>query len=75
MYFFYPLLLVVLITVNVKQYAFTNLMIHVEEGQLEGIEEKTFFTGKTICAFLGIPYAEPPTGDLRFLVILSKCTF
>lgn len=37
-------------------------------GNVIGLKETTKWTNKTIYAFRGIPYAEPPTGDLRFRV-------
>lgn len=36
-------------------------------GALEGVTMKTI-KGRTIGAFMGVPYAEPPTGELRFKV-------
>ncbi|EFA11201.1 pyrethroid hydrolase Ces2a isoform X1 [Tribolium castaneum] len=39
--------------------------VRVQQGLLEGSRIITD-TGKTVNAFLGIPYAAPPTGDLRF---------
>ncbi|XP_026479344.1 esterase FE4-like [Ctenocephalides felis] len=39
--------------------------VRVEQGQLEG-KSKTTATGKKYNCFLGIPYAKPPVGNLRF---------
>ncbi|XP_067000440.2 neuroligin-4, Y-linked isoform X2 [Anabrus simplex] len=36
-------------------------------GYLEGVQGETYFTNRTIYKFLGIPYAEPPVGDNRFM--------
>lgn len=41
--------------------------IEVSEGWLEGLIETNKYGGK-LCSFKGIPYAEPPLGDLRFKV-------
>jgi hypothetical protein len=38
------------------------------EGKLQGTILNITRKGKTIYAFLGIPYASPPTGELRFMV-------
>lgn len=44
-----------------------NMILQVEEGKLKGISKKSL-TGKCYHAFLGIPYAKPPVGKLRFRV-------
>ncbi|XP_013408916.1 acetylcholinesterase isoform X2 [Lingula anatina] len=41
-----------------------NRLIRTEKGTLRGTE--TVVNGKTIDMYLGIPFAEPPVGDLRF---------
>lgn len=46
------------------------MIVQVEEGKLRGIEKTSSHTGKQFNAFLGIPYAKPPIGDLRFKVRL-----
>ena len=44
------------------------IKVNVSEGVLAGKEEINEFGGK-FYSFKGIPYAEPPIGDLRFKVI------
>lgn len=38
-------------------------------GPIEGVLEKTFVNQVPYLSYKGIPYAEPPTGELRFKVI------
>jgi hypothetical protein len=42
----------------------SKLIVKTSSGKLEGKQLKVF--GSTIYAFIGIPYAEPPIGELRF---------
>lgn len=49
---------------SIEQYLKKNLIIRTSSGLIEGKTLKVF--GSTVYAFLGIPYAEPPIGDLRF---------
>lgn len=42
-----------------------DLKVRVEDGKLVG-RYLTSESGRTIRAFMGIPYAEPPVGKLRF---------
>lgn len=46
-------------------------IITISEGKIQGIKLKSV-TGKEYLAFRGIPYAQPPIGDLRFRVIFRK---
>ncbi|KAK7590733.1 hypothetical protein V9T40_002346 [Parthenolecanium corni] len=43
-----------------------NTIIEVKQGQLEGTTRKSISTGKDYFCYLGIPYAKPPIGELRF---------
>ena len=42
-------------------------VIEIESGKVSGIIEQSFF-GQEYSSYLGIPFAEPPTGNLRFNV-------
>lgn len=44
------------------------MIVEVNQGKLRGLKTKSALTGKEYYSFLGIPYARPPTGDLRFHV-------
>lgn len=44
----------------------SSLIVEVRQGELEGKESKSILTGNTYYSFLGIPYAKPPIGKLRF---------
>ncbi|XP_065210127.1 esterase FE4-like [Planococcus citri] len=41
-------------------------IVQTEQGKLRGKESISGFDGKKYCSFLGIPYAKPPLGELRF---------
>ncbi|XP_058803728.1 esterase FE4-like [Phymastichus coffea] len=42
-----------------------NPVVEIQDGQIRGVIKKTV-DGREYCAFLGVPYAKPPIGDLRF---------
>lgn len=44
------------------------VLIKTPQGNITGTTRKSL-SGREIHAFLGIPYAKPPVGDLRFKVI------
>lgn len=43
-------------------------IVEIEQGKLKGIQQKSVLTGNEYCSFLGIPFAKPPVGSLRFQV-------
>ncbi|XP_026805381.1 esterase FE4-like isoform X2 [Rhopalosiphum maidis] len=43
-----------------------KMTVIIEQGTLQGIHYKTLVSNKPYVSFLGIPYAKPPVGDLRF---------
>jgi carboxylesterase type B len=49
----------------------SKLIVTIEEGQVRGKKCRNFLGGR-FCSFLGIPYAEPPVGNLRFRAPLPK---
>lgn len=44
------------------------MIVEVKQGQLEGQIKESILSGKEYYSFLGIPYAKPPVGELRFQV-------
>lgn len=46
--------------------AFNDLVINTQGGQVRGIEERTSALGDRYFSWKGIPYAQPPVGNLRF---------
>ena len=63
------ILLQLILVVYLSQIVFgaqeTTITIKLNESQIVGKIEKSL-DGKTVKVFRGIPYAEPPIGDLRF---------
>ncbi|XP_046993594.1 venom carboxylesterase-6-like isoform X1 [Schistocerca americana] len=49
----------------VKSVQAENVLVSTEQGQLMGMTATSVYN-TSYTAFLGIPYAEPPTGELRF---------
>lgn len=45
---------------------FNELIVNTDGGQVSGTEERTRTTDIRFFAWRGIPYAQPPVGDLRF---------
>lgn len=45
----------------------TAPIVTIEEGQVKGTQTENYQGGKFF-SFLGIPYAKPPVGELRFKV-------
>lgn len=40
----------------------------VNEGKVRGFKTKTVYSGAEFYSFLGVPYAQPPTGVARYKV-------
>lgn len=47
-------------------------IVNTRSGQLQGFVDKSNVTGETFLSFLGVPYAKPPVGGLRFEVSTNK---
>merc|ERR1719313_3049078 len=45
---------------------YPSLVVNTDKGPVEGIRRFVFPENEHVDKFLGIPYAEPPVGDLRF---------
>lgn len=43
-------------------------IVTLDQGQVSGKVEQTFAKKQNYLAFRGVPFAEPPIGDLRFVV-------
>lgn len=52
-----------------------DVIVRTSNGRVQGERLKTLFDDKTYYSFKGIPYAEPPVGDLRFKVKLEKICY
>ncbi|KAM3960292.1 esterase FE4 [Aphomia sociella] len=44
-----------------------DVIIDTESGKVNGIEVQSILKNEKYYSFMGIPYAEPPVGDLRFM--------
>ncbi|XP_049771626.1 esterase FE4-like [Schistocerca cancellata] len=55
-------------------YAQEYVTVNIQEGTLRGELSQTY-TGNPIYRFQGIPYAEPPVGDLRFQPPITKAAW
>lgn len=47
---------------------YENLLVNTGSGPIKGVQQTTLLNKVTYAAFKGIPYAEVPTGKLRFKV-------
>ncbi len=45
-----------------------KFLLEIPQGKLQGREYTSDFNGATYYCFLGIPYAQPPVENLRFMV-------
>lgn len=57
-----------LIRVHYCEQQIFDMIVEVQQGKLTGIKKNSVLSGKEFYGFLGIPYAKPPVGDLRFRV-------
>ncbi|XP_049876606.1 juvenile hormone esterase-like [Pectinophora gossypiella] len=44
-----------------------NVIVNTSSGQVEGVELSSIIQNEKYYSFMGIPYAEPPVGPLRFM--------
>lgn len=63
---FYFILLVSVSCENVDDTIYRT--VETKNGAVRGILKKTIFHKKSYFQFMGIPFAKPPVGDLRFKV-------
>lgn len=52
-----------------------TINVKLKQGEVSGRVQKTFLKHQNYYAFKGIPFAQPPTGDLRFKVIYKNSFF
>lgn len=57
-------------TSNPKDIVYKN--VETKNGAVRGFLDKTLIKEKPFFSFRGIPFAEPPIGELRFKVLLDK---
>lgn len=64
----------ILLTIFIIQQCFCNetKKVNLKQGVLLGRVEKTVYKKQDYISFRGIPYAEPPTGPLRFKVSFNS---
>ncbi|RZB39577.1 venom carboxylesterase-6-like, partial [Asbolus verrucosus] len=55
----------VIITTAFLQFGFADILVNLPDGTIRGKESITI-ANKTFYSFLKVPYASPPTGNLRF---------
>ncbi len=46
--------------------AINSMVVATEAGQVQGFTKRVLGTTRNVDVFLGVPYARPPVGDLRF---------
>ena len=46
----------------------SDVIVRVEQGLIKGIAVQAVRSNQTYFGFMGIPYAKPPVGNLRFKV-------
>lgn len=51
-----------------------KVQVDISQGRIVGVENK-LPNGLPFYSFKGIPYAEPPIGNLRFAVSENNCIF
>lgn len=51
-----------------KQRGNDSIIVKTKSGEIEGIAEHTILDRREFYSFRGIPYAQPPIGELRFKV-------
>lgn len=76
MSFIVSLCLLLFVTVNcVYSENDSYKTVETHSGGVRGMQKSTFFRNISYHAFLGVPYAEKPIGDLRFKVRIysNKC--
>lgn len=44
------------------------MIVETKNGLIRGIEKQSVAGGKKYFSYLGVPYAKPPVGELRFAV-------